>query len=965
MDGILTGLNTAQRTAVTSEASVLQVLAPPGSGKTKTLTARVACFIAHRQLKPWNIIVCTFTVKAAREMQERIRGFVGDQVAKKLKIGTFHGIALRYLRQYGRHVGLGDNFGVADTTDSKAIVKRIIAQTQSELDPAATRSRISTQKSKGVSAEQFASTVSKNVEQRDFSQVFSLYQAQLKACNLLDYDDLLLVCVELLRSHPECVANVEALLVDEFQDTNGVQYELMSLLAQRRNVITIVGDPDQSIYGWRSAEIRNLGRMKEQWSDTLTVNLEENYRSSGAILHAAQKIIEQDESRPPKKLQATHSIGQRPVLRKLPQARHEADWLTSEIKRMRALTGNMLELSDFAVLLRSAALSRPIETSLGAAGMPYRMIGGMKFYDRVEVKMLLDYLRVIDQPSHNEALSRVINVPSRKVGDKTVEGLQREASRKGISLWTLILGFAQGRAKVTTNLNASAQRGVEQFVNVVLTLQKKLAAEPSGLYELFAQLHKMIGLQEYLKTKYPDDHETRWSNVEELMAMAIDAQVQANTESGREEEVDGPPTSEGAVDESALTAFLANAALAASIDEKTAGEGEKTHQVIISTIHAAKGLEWPVVFIPACYEGSIPHSRAEDNDEERRLLYVGMTRAQAMLYLSYPGKSTRQEDTTMSSFLEQPGVFSFFEEHGPSISHAEVQSLAVTLRRECPDAAAITASAASLDLHEDNYWPLTGEMPFTEASWQDGAHQNSTIPVFGNARSASWANNTIDLTEPGASGFGFTSVKDRFQNLMEEQEEKQTLKLDRLASKHQNGQGPKGKKRQIEGQGSIATFFGKKPKTTEALELATIETTELPVSLPPHARPLRDISNIDLPQVSWTQPQSKPTSLLAHKPRTAPLHKRQPTTCESVRQPVHGGGSFTSASVAVTVDHSNAPDTDANPRSRSVSTAPVALPPFKPPASLHTTSMQAVAARGPTLGMRRSMQGWSARGGKR
>ncbi|KAK6428720.1 ATP-dependent DNA helicase srs2 [Oleoguttula sp. CCFEE 5521] len=950
MDGILTGLNTAQRTAVTSEASVLQVLAPPGSGKTKTLTARVAYFIAHRQLKPWNIIVCTFTVKAAREMQERIRGFVGDQVAKKLKIGTFHGIALRYLRQYGKH---------------KAIVKRIIAQAQSELDPAAARSRISTQKSKGVSAEQFTSTVSKNVEQRDFSQVFSLYQAQLKACNLLDYDDLLLVCVQLLRSHPECVANVEALLVDEFQDTNGVQYELMSLLAQRRNVITIVGDPDQSIYGWRSAEIKNLGRMKEQWSDTLTVNLEENYRSSGAILHAAQMIIEQDESRPPKKLQATHTIGQRPVLRKLPQARHEADWLTAEIKRMRALTGNMLELSDFAVLLRSAALSRPIETSLGAAGMPYRMIGGMKFYDRVEVKMLLDYLRVIDQPSHNEALARVINAPSRKVGDKTVEVLQREASNKGISLWTLILGFAQGRTKVTTNLNAPAQRGIEQFVNVILTLQKKLAADPSGLYELFAQLQKMIGLQEHLKTKYPDDHETRWSNVEELMALAIDAQVQASTEGHREEEVDGPALGDGAVDESALTAFLANAALAASIDEKVVAEGEKVHQVTISTIHAAKGLEWPVVFIPACYEGSIPHSRADDNDEERRLLYVGMTRAQAMLYLSCPGKSTRQEDTTMSSFLEQPGVSSFFEEHGPSISHAEVQSLAVTLQRCCPDIAAIAATAAALDLQEDNYWPLTGELPFTEASWQEGAHQSSAMPVFGNARSASWANSTTNPGEPSTLGFGFTSVKDRFQSLMEEQEEKQTLRLDRLAGKHQDGQGPKGKKRQIEGQGSIATFFGKKPKMVEEAQPTMMPESELPVSLPPYARPLRDISNLNPEPIRWTKPAGKPASLLAHKPRTAPLYKRQPATHEGVRQSASVSESLTSSSVAVSTGHLNESEIDADPRPAPPNTTPAALPPFRPPASLHTTSMQAVAARGPTLGMRRSMQGWGSRGGKR
>jgi len=287
------------------------------------------------------------------------------------------------------------------------------------------------------------------------------------------------------------VSNVEALLIDEYQDTNNIQYDLMGLFAQHRNVITIVGDPDQSIYGFRSAEIKNLTRMKQQWPDTLTINLEENYRSSGAILHAAQHIIEQDESRPPKKLQATHTYGQRPVLRKLPSAAAEADWLVAELKRIQALSGDLLQPNDFAVLLRSAALSRAIETALGREGVPYRMIGGLRFFDRAEVKLLVDYLRVVDAPGNNEAVERIINVPPRRVGEGTVKGLHEEARLKGVSLWSLVLDVVQGRCKPTTKVTPATQTGLAKFVDVILSAQKKLAsvaAESAPLVNLLQHL---------------------------------------------------------------------------------------------------------------------------------------------------------------------------------------------------------------------------------------------------------------------------------------------------------------------------------------------------------------------------------------------------------------------------------------------------------------------------------------------
>ena len=451
MDNILEGLNAAQSAAVTSSASVLQVLAPPGSGKTKTLTARVAYLIAQQHLKPWNIIVCTFTVKAASEMKDRVKSLVGDDLAKQIKLGTFHSVSLRYLKQYGQHIGLEKDFGIADTADSKAIVKRIVKQNDFTIDPQQARSRISANKAKGIESEQFLRTA-KNVEQQEFSQVYQQYEAALKASNLLDYDDILIRCCLLLQAHPHCVSNVQALLIDEFQDTNSIQYDLMGLFAQHHNAITIVGDPDQSIYGFRSAEIKNLGRMKRQWPDTITINLEENYRSSGAILRAAQHLIEQDQNRPPKRLQATHTPGLRPVLRKLPSAVAEADWLVSEVQRMQALSGNLLRPNDFAVLLRSASLSRVIESALGKAGVPYRMEGGTRFYDRVEVKLLVDYLRVIAQPDNSEAVVRILNTPARRIGDATISGLRQEAQAKGKSLWTLVLDVVQGRCTASTKI---------------------------------------------------------------------------------------------------------------------------------------------------------------------------------------------------------------------------------------------------------------------------------------------------------------------------------------------------------------------------------------------------------------------------------------------------------------------------------------------------------------------------------
>ncbi|KAF1814163.1 UvrD-helicase-domain-containing protein, partial [Eremomyces bilateralis CBS 781.70] len=727
MDDLLQNLNDQQKCAVTSPHPTLQVLAPPGSGKTKTLTARVAYLISKQGYKPWNIIVCTFTVKAAREMKERIRGIVGEELEKKLQLGTFHSIGRRFLVSYGHLIGIKKGFGIADSSDTKAIVKRIHKRLRSPLEAGKIASRISRAKAKKKRPAEFHG--SKKIEEQDFARIYEEYEATLASSNLLDYDDILLRCVELLHNHPECVANVEAVLIDEFQDTNIVQYELMMLFAQHRQRITIVGDPDQSIYSFRSAEIENLNRMTKDLKDTLSIHLEQNYRSSAAILRCASKVIQQDANRIKKPLTATHCLGQRPVLRKLPSATDEAAWIVTEIKRIKTLAGSLFHHDDFAILLRSSALSLKIETALGKAGIPYRMVGGFRFFDRKEVRVLLDYLRVINQPNHNDALARVINEPPRKIGEATLRELLEEAENKKVSLWSLVFAIAQCRGNVRTKVSASALKGMQSFVNIILTCQSKIKRESDEIFSLVNLIGTIIDkieFRSFLQKRGAgkdegEDFEARWANVEELLAQAteISAIDALGLEFPDEDLLEQMETGPSPLEET-LAQFLSNVALSSNAELKDA-DGEATKQVTISTLHGAKGLEWPVVFIAGVYDGSIPHSRADDTDEERRLLYVGMTRAQSLLYLSCPLNSSRESDSehAVSPFLAVPELEPYCLQQGPSISMAIIEDLARILRRDCPSDRTVIDGALALERIEDDLYPLDGSrLGYQAMSWE-------------------------------------------------------------------------------------------------------------------------------------------------------------------------------------------------------------------------------------------------------
>ncbi|TKA75742.1 hypothetical protein B0A55_05906, partial [Friedmanniomyces simplex] len=707
----------------------------------------------------------------------------------------------------------------------------------------------------------------------------------------------------------------------------------------------------------------------------------ENYRSSGAILHAAQHIIEQDESRPPKKLQATHTFGQRPVLRKLPSAAAEADWLVAEVKRIQALSGDLLQPNDFAVLLRSAALSRAIESALCREGVPYRMIGGMRFYDRAEVKLLVDYLRVIDAPGNNEAVERIINMPPRRVGEGTVKGLHEEARSKGVSLWRLVLDIVQGRCRPTTKVTSATQTGLGKFVDVILSAQKNLAggqAEGASLVNLLQHLITKLAYQDHLKRKYPDEYEARWTNVEELVIQTTEAsdpqQLSAMLEDGTLPTIEGLERRTETVAEDALSLFLANVTLATAGAEKAEQDGEKAQQLTISTIHGAKGLEWPVVFIPACYDGSIPHSRADDNDEERRLLYVGMTRAQALLYLSSPMRNSQREEASMSTFLAQPGVAAFFEEHGPSIATADVQGLAKTLRRACPIDIAIADSKKTLERDEDNYWPLTGEEPPEERARWNRSKPNDATWSFGNTRPASvftTASVTMQRQQEFSSASattkaGFISAKAQYDEILEQQKLK---KVDERAAqaKALSDEKPKGRKRQIEGQGTIASFFQRPPRlpgdssTLVSESLPAYDRQEDQPFVKRAKRPLQELRNVN--SAPSEQSVSRPHT---HKLPSAPLLRPPPSSATMLPAGTGNAYAFLSSSPPKPEVEEAYPETsDTIPTSDAVHDETHSMTRARPATTFHTTSMQSIAPPRKTLGMRRSLQGWNARGGKR
>jgi DNA helicase II / ATP-dependent DNA helicase PcrA len=743
---------------------------------------------------------------------------------------------------------------------------------------------------------------------------------------------------------------VEAVLVDEFQDTNIVQFDLMRLFAGQKKRITIVGDPDQSIYGFRSAEIKNLTRMRNQYPDTIVVNLGENYRSSGAILRSADQVIRQDISRPAKDLLPTHCYGSLPTLRKLPSAAAEAAWTVMEIQRAIAMTGNMLNYSDFAILLRSSSLSRNIESALGKEGVPYRMVGGHRFFDRYEIKVLLDYLRTISQPQNSDALVRIINIPARKIGDVTIKALLEEAETQKMSLWSLILDAVQGRKQPKTKLNNGHDQGLGFVINLILNARKKLGEcnDAESPLELLNYVIQKISWQKHLEDKDPENHEDRWANVEELLAQAGDASVAAHSEDPGSDQLPQLENVEMQVQaggEEALSRFLANVALSTELRQDDNEALKAT--VTISTVHAAKGLEWPVVFIPAAYDGSIPHSRAEDQDEERRLLYVAMTRAQSLLYVSCPRQSSQQE-ITLSCFLPPKVVKGRFVEKGPKFTAQIVESIAMILGRPPPSEAEIFAASLNIKHMEDNLWSANGEIDKGD-EWDETRREAETHtdwPQLAKRRriEESSTNTSIETPHEYPSFMSASRV-----NIMAQTTTMSQFKPSQPKTEISSGTSLVGKKQTVKNgvkvQGTLGSFF--KNNQVPTADYTEREIPEIPIPLPPMKKSIpEEFSHHRLKVESITQ---RPPLLLNCPPSKT----------------YHFLSSSPPALKAPKGDHEREQPPAVVEQSRGRNNMEAAPAVVRSAMTFHTTSIQQVqgmhSTTRRTLGIRRTFNGWADR----
>ena len=605
---ILEPLNTAQREAVTAGEQPVLVLAGAGSGKTRVLVHRAAWLVGAHGASPWNLFAVTFTNKAANEMRMRIEALL-QTPTRQLWIGTFHGLAHRLLRRHFAEAGLRQDFQILDSADQLRLIKRLLKDERVDeqmIAPQSLQYFISGAKEAGLRPEQVPAGSAPYGEER--KQLYRLYQQRCEANGLVDFGELLMRSAELWQDKPQLLARYRErfrwLLVDEFQDTNGIQYKWLKQLGGTTGIPFAVGDDDQSIYRWRGAQVENIRRYTRDFKDVRMVRLERNYRSTATILKAANAVIANNASRFSKKLWTRGDEGT-PV--RLFAAYNEWDEANHIVSRVRSHSGE--SLSELAVLYRSNAQSRVFEEALVGAGIPYRVYGGLRFFERAEIKDALAYLRLVANRGDDPSFERVVNNPPRRIGEATLRSVRGHARRNGLTLWD-----AAGQAG--KYLNARAAGALGGFLSLI----DSLASEVADL-ELAEQVSRVVrgsGLAERLAASGSERDRMRADNLDELVNAA-----QMIGELMEEQPL------------SPLNAFLAHAALESGEDRG----GESEDAVQLMTMHAAKGLEFPVVFLTGMEEGLFPHSRSMQNEEEleeeRRLCYVGITRAMKELHLSY------------------------------------------------------------------------------------------------------------------------------------------------------------------------------------------------------------------------------------------------------------------------------------------------------------------------------------------
>lgn len=616
MNPLLTGMNDQQAEAVQTTEGPLLIMAGAGSGKTRVLTHRIAYLIDEKMINPWNILAITFTNKAAREMRERAVAL--NPATSETLIATFHSMCVRILRREADHIGYNRNFTIVDPGEQRTLMKRILKNLN--LDPKKWNERailgtISNAKNDlldEIAYEHQAGDMYTQI----VAKCYKAYQEELRRSEAMDFDDLIMMTLRLFDKNPDVLAyyqqRYQYIHVDEYQDTNHAQYQLVKLLASRFKNICVVGDADQSIYGWRGADMQNILDFEKDYPEAKVVLLEENYRSTKKILQAANEVIKNNRNRRPKKLWTQNDEGEQIVYYRANDERDEAVFVASTIDNI--VREKVKNFKDFAVLYRTNAQSRTIEEALLKSNIPYTMVGGTKFYSRKEIRDVISYLNLIANTSDNISFERVVNEPKRGVGPGTLEKLRNFAYEQNMSLLDASANI------MLSPIKGKAAQGVYDFANMILNLRDQL--DGLSITDTVEAILDKSGYLDALSMQQTLESQSRIENIEEFMSV---------TKNFDETNTDGTEDETG-IDR--LGRFLNDLALIADTDD---GEAEAA-EVTLMTLHAAKGLEFPVVFLIGMEEGVFPLSRASEEpdelEEERRLAYVGITRAEEILFLT-------------------------------------------------------------------------------------------------------------------------------------------------------------------------------------------------------------------------------------------------------------------------------------------------------------------------------------------
>ena len=604
----LTALNPEQRRAAETLEGPVLILAGAGSGKTRALTYRVANLIDHG-IPAWSILALTFTNKAAKEMKTRVENLIGKEKAEEAWISTFHSTCARILRRDIEKIGYSRSFTIYDDDDQQRILKDILKQFNIDdkfLPVREIRAKISDAKNRMMTPDEWFQQTFRDRRNSLIHDIMTEYEKRMKTLNALDFDDLLLKTLILLADHPPVLEvyrrRFRYVLVDEYQDTNRTQYELLRLLTAESRNLCVVGDDDQSIYGWRGADIRNILEFENDFPDAVVIKLEQNYRSTGNILDAANQVIAHNEGRKDKTLWTEKGEGEKITVYCAQNEREEAAWIIQQIQEMKK---KGTALGDIAILYRTNAQSRIPEEVLMQAGIPYKVYGGQKFYERKEIKDIIAYLRVIANPADDISLSRIINVPKRSIGDTTVQALSDCAERQGIPLYATL-------AAPPESLGSRARNSISEFFRMITLLSAM--KESMGLEEFVDEMIRMTGLEDQYQKEDTDESRNRIENIQEFRGSVHEFAL--------------------LTEDATVEDYLENVALVTDLDRAE----DQSGFVIMMTLHSAKGLEFDNVFIPGMEEGVFPSLRSleEDNrlEEERRLMYVGITRARKRLCLS-------------------------------------------------------------------------------------------------------------------------------------------------------------------------------------------------------------------------------------------------------------------------------------------------------------------------------------------